>query len=109
MDALRRHVRQTLCARDGLDPDQTPLHEAVIRRAGLPCGLFFQVRGPRLLTSYAVWGGPERRILFYDAAGERFAESRLRTGPGLEGLAVGEGGTSRAVLTGAIALRPHST
>jgi hypothetical protein len=72
MDALRRHVRQTLCARDGLDAGQTPLHEAVIRRAGLPCGLFFQVRGPRLLTGYAVWAGPERRILFYDAAGERF-------------------------------------
>ena len=81
LDELRRHVLQALCARDRLDPGQTPLHEAVITRRGRPCGLFFQVQGPRLLKTYAVWAGEEDRILFYDSGGVRFAEVRLSEGP----------------------------
>ncbi len=90
LDALRSYVLQALCARDCLDDQQTPLHQSVISRSGRPCGLFFQVQGPRLLKSYAVWAGPERRILFYDGAGERFAETRLKRGPELKGLAEGK-------------------
>jgi hypothetical protein len=86
LDALRDHVLQTLCRRDRLDPQQTPLHQSTINRSGRPCGVFFQVQGPRMLKSYAVWAGPQRRILFYDAGGERFAETRLRKGPDLKGL-----------------------
>ena len=86
LDALRDHVLQTLCRRDHLDAQQTPLLQSVINRSGCPCGVFFQVQGPRMLKSYAVWAGPERRILFYDAGGERFAETRLRKGPDLKGL-----------------------
>ena len=78
---------QTLCAHDQLDPSQTPLHESAITLAGQPCGLFFQARGPRQVKSYAVWSDKERRILFYDAAGERFAESKLRKGPGFKEVA----------------------
>jgi hypothetical protein len=81
LDALRRHVLHALCGRDNLDPKQTPLHEAVITRGGRPCGLFFQVQGPRLLKTYALWAGEEDRILFYDSGGERFAEVRLSEGP----------------------------
>jgi hypothetical protein len=78
---LRAHVLQTLCAHDRLDHDQTPLYEAIIRRSGKPCGLFFQVQGPRMLKTHAVWAGPENRILFYDSTGLRFAESRLCEAP----------------------------
>ena len=39
-----------------------------------------------MLKSYAVWAGPELRILFYDSGDERFAETRLRKGPDLKGL-----------------------
>jgi len=78
---LRAHVLQTLCTHDRLDPEQTPLYQAIIRRSGKPCGLFFQVQGPRMLKTHAVWAGQENRILFYDSTGLRFAESRLCEAP----------------------------
>jgi hypothetical protein len=80
-ERLRLHVHQILCTHDRLDPKQTPLHQAMIVRSGKPCGLFFQVQGPRLLKTYAVWAGQEHRILFYDSTGLRFAETRLSEGP----------------------------
>jgi hypothetical protein len=81
LESLRGHVLQALCSHDQLDPRQTPLRQAVITRAGKPCGLLFQVQGPRLLKTYAVWAGEEDRILFYDSTGLRFAETRLSEGP----------------------------
>lgn len=81
LDALRDHVRQALCAHDQLDPTQTPMHQAVISRSGRPCGLFFQVQGPRMVKTYAVWAGDEDRILFYDSNGQRFGEIRLSDAP----------------------------
>lgn len=81
VEELRRHVLHTLCAHDQLDPTQTPLHQARIMRSGRLCGLFFQVQGPRLLKTYAVWAGEEDRILFYDSSGQRFGETKLRQGP----------------------------
>ena len=81
LEDLRLYVQKILCAHDQLDPRQTPLHQALITRAGKPCGLFFQVQGPRLLKTYAVWAGPENRILFYDSTGLRFAETCLSEGP----------------------------
>lgn len=81
LDALRGHVLQTLCARDQLDPAQTPLLQSVITRAGRPCGIFFQVKGPRQVKTYAVWAGEEDRILFYDSTGTRFGQTRLSEAP----------------------------
>ena len=81
LDELRRHVLRTLCHHDHLDPEQTPLLQAVIKRSGRPCGLFFQVKGPRMLKTYAVWAGEENKILFYDSTGLRFAVIRLSEAP----------------------------
>ena len=81
LDELRAHVLNVLCNHDQLDPAQTPLRQAVITRAGRPCGLFFQVQGPRLVKTYAVWAGEEDRILFYDSNSQRFAEVRLSEAP----------------------------
>jgi hypothetical protein len=81
LEMLRDHVRQVLCAHDQLDPDQTPLHQAVITRSGRPCGLFFQVQGPRRVKTYAVWAGEEDRILFYDSNGQRFSQVRMSEAP----------------------------
>ena len=81
LDALRMYVRQTLCARDQLDVEQTPMQQAVITRSGRSCGLFFSVQGPRMVKTYAVWAGDENRILFYDSTGQRFAEVRLSEAP----------------------------
>jgi hypothetical protein len=81
LEELRQHVLQILCDHDHLDTAQTPLHQALMTRSGRPCGLFFQVQGPRLLRTYALWVGEENRILFYDSGGVRFAETRLSEAP----------------------------
>jgi hypothetical protein len=77
LESVRRQVHEALCAHDNLDPAQTPLFHAVIKRHGKPCGSFFHIQGPRLLRTYAVWAGKENRILCYDSKGERFSEIRL--------------------------------
>jgi hypothetical protein len=81
LDELRQYILKVLCAHDHLDPAQTPLFQGVIKRAGRPCGLFFQAQGPRMLKTYAVWAGEEDRILFYDSTGGRFGETRLSEAP----------------------------
>jgi hypothetical protein len=78
---LHKLVHQTLCKRDRLEAEQTPLLRGLIKRGGKPCGLFFQIEGPRLMKNYAVWAGDEDRILFYDSAGERYAEIHLSEAP----------------------------
>lgn len=84
MDELTGFVHQKMCAFDNLDPSQCPLYSAGILRAGRPCGMFFRVKGPRLLKSHAVWSTTEKRILFYDSKGERVAEVMLKDCPSLE-------------------------
>lgn len=86
-DALGRFVRDMLCSHDNLDPAQTPLYRAEVRRRGKPCGLIFHVEGPRLLKTSAVWSGEEHRILFYDSAGEKFSEVKLSESPMVEAIA----------------------
>ena len=78
---LCQYVLTALCSHDNLDPDQTPLEQSIITRKGKPCGLFFQVQGPRLLKNYAIWAGEENRILYYNCNGERVAETRLSEAP----------------------------
>lgn len=87
IEDLRQHVLLTLCNHDRLDPQQAVVHQGIIRRSGRSCGLFFQVNGPRLLKSYAVWAEAENRILFYDSCGVRFAETRLSESPDVRRLA----------------------
>src|SRR5262245_5101108 len=95
LDDLLRHVRDVLCARDQLDPEQTPVSHSVITRAGRPCGLFFQAHGPRSVKTYAVWAGDEGRILFYGPHGGRFAQTRLAEGPDPRQLADQNAGRTR--------------
>ncbi|HZZ80028.1 MAG TPA: hypothetical protein VFE62_16025 [Gemmataceae bacterium] len=85
---LFQHVLEILCEHDHLDPEQTPLEHALITRRGKPCGLFFQISGPRLLRNYAVWAGDENRILYYNSIGERIAETRLSEAPDPRGLKI---------------------
>src|SRR5262245_24527733 len=81
IELLRQYARDMLCSRDRLDPVQAVLRQATIRRGRRPCGLFFQVLGPLRQKAYAVWAGDEHRLLFYDAAGVRFAEAKLSDAP----------------------------
>jgi hypothetical protein len=84
---LRLYVLSILCRHDNLDPEQTPLEQALITRHGRPCGLYFQVLGPRLLKNYAIWAGEEDRIIYYNCNGERVAETRLSEAPDPRALA----------------------
>ena len=85
LESLTRFVRDMLCSHDRLDPVQTPMYQASLRRHGRPCGLLFHVEGPRLLKTSAIWAGDEHRILFYDSTGARFGEVRLSEGPEVAG------------------------
>lgn len=87
LDELEKLVHRTLCAKDHLDPQQTPMRRTCIRRGGRVCGLCFTVQGPRLLTSQAIWVCPEHRVLCYDSAGMRFLELRLCEAPDAAALA----------------------
>jgi hypothetical protein len=62
LDDLCAHVHKTLCDKNALDPNQSPLRRMVIKRRGRPCGLFFEVAGTRLMRNYAVWAGEENRM-----------------------------------------------
>lgn len=84
MKQLRDFVRRRLCEHDRLEPSETPLLEAPVRRAGRVCGLFFEIEGPRLLRAHAIWASDEHRLLFYDSSGARFAEVRLTESPALD-------------------------
>ena len=81
LEQLRTHVHEVLAQHDELVPEQAPLQQSVLRRRGRPCGLFFQLQGPRQVRTYAVWAGEENRILFYDSQGRRFAQTTLSEGP----------------------------
>jgi hypothetical protein len=80
-------VLEILCRNDNLDPSQTPLRQALITRKGTPCGLFFEVLGPRMLRNFAIWAGDENRILYYNSGGERVAETKLSEAPDPRALA----------------------
>jgi len=61
--------------------------KSVVRKARKPCGLFYQVQGPRLMKSYAIWVGDENRVLFYNSAGERVKVLTLSESPDPVGIA----------------------
>lgn len=86
LEELRQFVRSVLCERDHLDPQQTPLVETVLRKRGRPCGLIFEMHGPRRTRTSAVWAGFENRVLFYDSLGVRFTQVQLSEGPDLREL-----------------------
>lgn len=87
LNELQVYVLNILCQNDNLDPDQTPLEQALITRHGRPCGLYFQIQGPRLLKNYAIWAGEENRIIYYNSSGERVAETKLSEAPDPRALA----------------------
>ena len=81
LEDLRQHVLKILCAQDQLDPAQTPLFQQLLIRRGKPCGLRFEVQGPRRVRCSALWVGEENRIIFYDSGGVRFHETRMSEAP----------------------------
>jgi hypothetical protein len=80
-EQLERLVRQLLCSKDRLDPQETPLKCTPLRRRNAVCGVLFVLHGPRRLRSLAIWVCEEHRVLCYDSAGTRFAEIHLAEAP----------------------------
>lgn len=87
LDNIKAHIHEKLCMRENLDPSSSPLKINKITRSGKMCGLFFEIKGPRMVRCYALWAGDEERILFYDSAGQRFAETKVHEGPDLRRIA----------------------
>lgn len=94
--AVEQFVLSTLCEAERLDPASTPMFAMPLTRSGQVCGLLFEIQGPRRLRKQAVWTPEENRILFYDASGRRYLETRLAQGPGVAELRQHLGTNTRA-------------
>ena len=77
VEQLREHVRETLCARQELQPGEYPFLSIPMRRADDTCGELFIQHGPRLIRLLAVWDHATNTIHYYDCNGERFRIERV--------------------------------
>jgi len=84
LEDLRHYVHATLCELDHLDAGQSPLKQWPLLKKGKACGTMFNVEGPRLLRTSAVWAADEGRILFYDSTGQRALEVKLGESPEID-------------------------
>lgn len=78
LDELREFVHRTLCRRENLLADQSPLGELPLIRGGRSCGIQFIVQGPRAVRLTAIWASDENIIYMYDARGERYMKVKLK-------------------------------
>ena len=84
LDSMKNFVVEALCEQNQLEPGVFPVSERILVRAGIPCGLFFCLHGPRSVRFTAIWETDRNTILFYGAAGERIHKMRLIGAPRLE-------------------------
>lgn len=75
---LRSFIREMLCAKENLISEQFPVNETILRRGEEPCGLQFQLFGPRMIRLGAIWATDHNVIYFYAANGERYLKVRLK-------------------------------
>jgi hypothetical protein len=78
LDELREYVHSTLCRRENLLAEQSPLGELPLMRGGQSCGIQFVVQGPRAVRLSAIWASDINVIYFYDTKGERYMKIPLR-------------------------------
>ena len=78
LDELRDYVHSTLCRRENLLAEQSPLGELPLMRSGRSCGIQFIVQGPRAVRLSAIWASDLNVIYFYDTKGERYMKIPLR-------------------------------
>src|SRR4051794_30768611 len=81
---LQQFVHRSLCEQERFDPDQTVLHQSPLRQGTRIVGMLLRLEGARLHGSQAVWVEAENRILFYNSAGQRFAEVKLVESPDIQ-------------------------
>ena len=78
LDDLRSFITETLCAKENLISEQFPVNETILRRGAAPCGLQFQLFGPRMIRLSAIWATDHNVIYFYAATGERYLKVQLK-------------------------------
>jgi len=77
MEDLRNYIHETLCNRENLLRDQSPMTELELTRQGRVCGRQYCVHGPRSVRLGAIWASDHNIVYFYDAAGERYLKVKL--------------------------------
>lgn len=87
LDAIRTYVAETLGQLETLEPQQFPLSQHVLYRAGKPCGMQFCLHGPRAVRLTAIWETDRNTILFYSSRGERVQRTRVLAAPTFDHLA----------------------
>jgi hypothetical protein len=84
LDELRNFINQTICHHNQLELGAFPLAEQILLRGNRPCGMLFNLQGPRAATFSAIWDSDHNTVLFYDSSGERFHKVQLVDAPRLE-------------------------
>jgi hypothetical protein len=77
LDELRDLVHETLCARENLLIDESPLKELALKKGDAVCGFQFFVQGPRLVRLSAVWSADQNLLYCYGTDGERYLKVQL--------------------------------
>ena len=71
IEELREFVEDRLCQQNDFEIGVFPLSERLLFRAGLPCGIFFCLHGPRSVQLNAIWETDSNTLLFYGSSGQK--------------------------------------
>jgi hypothetical protein len=83
IEELRSYVAGTLGKLEMLRSEQFELSQQLLCRGGKPCGVYFQLQGPRALLLSAIWETEQNSILFYGSCGRRVHRTILTEAPRL--------------------------
>jgi hypothetical protein len=74
---LRRYVEQKLCDIGMLEPDQFPMTQRQVIKAGRMCGVYFCLHGPRSVKLTAIADFECANLICYGSDGSRTIIERL--------------------------------
>jgi hypothetical protein len=83
IEELRSYVAGALGKLEMLRAEQFELTQQLLCRGGKPCGIYFQLQGPRALVLSAIWETERNTILFYGSCGTRVHRTKLSASPSL--------------------------
>ena len=70
-EKLSRTVERRLCELGHLEPQQFPMTQREVVRAGKTCGIYFCVHGPRSVKLTAICDFARNTLIFYGSDGIR--------------------------------------
>jgi hypothetical protein len=77
LQKLRRYVEQKLCDIGMLEPDQFPMTQRQVIKAGRMCGVYFCLHGPRSVKLTAIADFECASLICYGSDGSRTMIERL--------------------------------